>query len=90
MDRPPRDPTARPNRPVSTGRRILAGFVLLGLALLGTWVASNPIVGAVVASVVAIALVGPRVAKAGRCLAVCREVTIDLGGLATITVRRTQ
>ena len=71
-------------------RGVLAGYALLATGVLSLWAVSNPTAGAVALAAALGLFVGVRRAAAlVRCLRVCREFTVDLGGSVRITVTRT-
>ncbi|WP_435065319.1 hypothetical protein [Halobaculum sp. EA56] len=88
MHRPP-DPSDRTGIERPSWRSIVAGYAVVVAGLAALWAVSNPVAGAtVLAAAGAVRLGAPRVAGAVRCLRVCREFTVDLGGRLRITVTR--
>ncbi|SHH44638.1 hypothetical protein [Halobaculum gomorrense] len=88
MHRPP-DPSDRTGTEQPGWQGILAGYALIGAALASLWSMSYPAAAASILAAAAVVRLGaPRVAAAVRCLRVCREFTVDLGGRLRITVTR--
>lgn len=64
-------------------------YLLLAAVPAGLWVAANPVTGGAIVAIGVVALLGARhVRGLVRCLVVCRQLTVDLGGVVEVTVTR--
>ncbi|QZP36356.1 hypothetical protein [Halobaculum magnesiiphilum] len=88
MHRAP-DPSDRTGIEQPSWRSILAGYVLIAGLLASLWAVSNPAAAlTLLLAGVAVRRGTPRAAAAVRCVRVCREFTVDLGGRLRITVAK--
>ena len=87
----PLDPRSRSDFGQPTWRSILTGYALIAALFLSLWIASNPIAGTVgLTAAVGLFVGARRTAGLVRCLRVCREFTVDLGGSLQITITNTR
>lgn len=88
MHRAP-DPNGRTGVEQPSWGSILAGYAAIPGVLVTLWAVSNPIAAlTVLLAGVAVRRGAPRAAAAVRCVRVCREFTVDLGGRLRITVAK--
>lgn len=89
MHRAP-DPRDRTGIERLSWRSVLAGYAVMAVLLLSLWAISHPVAGAaVIVAVVGLHAAARRAVRLARCLRVCREFTVDLGGRVRVTVTRT-
>ncbi|MXR40206.1 hypothetical protein GRX01_02380 [Halobaculum sp. WSA2] len=88
MHRAP-DPNGRTGVEQSSWGSVLAGYAVIAGVLASLWAVSNPIAAlTVLLAAVAVRRGAPRAAAAVRCVRVCREFTVDLGGRLRITLTK--
>lgn len=88
MHRAP-DPSDRTGVEQPSWGSILAGYAAIAGVLATLWAVSNPVAAlTVVLAGVAVRRGAPRATAAVRCVRVCREFTVDLGGRLRITVAK--
>lgn len=87
MHRPSAEPRASVPQKHPTWGSILTSYATLALVPLGLWVVNQPLAATVVLAVVVGLFIGvQRVNRLARCFHDCQGLTLDLGGLARITV----